>query len=85
MLALDRPARTFQTEDEILALEWAPDEKSLAALTKPKLPVTELPQEMVAGIRVLDLRTGEWTTVGKANLSRGTLGVSVLERLSWRE
>ncbi|MDA2913384.1 hypothetical protein MYX77_05410 [Acidobacteriia bacterium AH_259_A11_L15] len=85
MLALDRPSRTFQTEDEVLALEWAPDEKSLAALTKPELPVAEPPREIVAEIRVLDLRTGEWTTVGTANLSRGSLEVSVLETLSWSE
>lgn len=85
MLALDRPSKTFQTEDEILALEWAPDEKSLAALTKPGLPVAESPRELVAGIRVLDLRTGEWTTVGTANLTGGSLEVSVLKTLSWSE
>ncbi|MCI0725088.1 MAG: carboxypeptidase regulatory-like domain-containing protein [Acidobacteria bacterium] len=84
-LVLDRPAGTFQTEEEILTLEWTADEKSLAALTKPAFPVTEPPQDTVAGIRALDLQTGGWTTVGRANLSRGPVEVSLVDTLSSTE
>lgn len=83
-LVFNRPARTFQTEEEILTLEWAPDEKSLAVLTKQAFPVAEPAQENVAGIRALDLQTGGWTTVGKVNL-RAPAEVSLVGTLSSTE
>lgn len=80
-LVFDRPSMTFQAEEEILALEWASDDESLFALTKPEGSAAEPPRELVAGISALHLQTGGWTAVGRVNLSRGPLEVSLVDTL----
>ncbi len=54
MIALDKPFKSFRTKDLILALEWAPDEKSLAAVGSVREGI---------GIKVLDVNTGAWRTL----------------------
>lgn len=84
-LALERPSWNFGTEEEILAFAWAQDEKSLAALTKLELQDAGLPRAFVTRIRVLELQTGEWTSVGTGDLPRESLSVSGFGMLSWDE
>jgi len=54
-LALDKPAGVFRTDALIYALQWGPDEVSLAGLTAS--PEMEL--------RIIELRTGTWKTLAK--------------------
>jgi dipeptidyl aminopeptidase/acylaminoacyl peptidase len=53
-LALDKPLKTFETEGPIAALEWAPDETSLAAIVRG---------DQGATLMVLDLTKDVWTTL----------------------
>ncbi len=55
VVALDRPSQSFQAEGVIMALEWAPDEDSLAVLVVDKAGV--------ATIRALDITTDRWETL----------------------
>jgi hypothetical protein len=55
-LALDKPLNSIRTSDDIMALEWAPDEGSLAAVVIGKGGMS---------VKLLDLSTGEWRTLAK--------------------
>jgi len=79
-VVLVKPIRSFQTDERITALEWAPDESSLAAVT--------LDKDAKLAIKVLSLETGTWRTVAKVNLDlrgMGTAGMELLgfKNLSW--
>jgi hypothetical protein len=81
-LVLNKPARTFQTDELITALEWAPDESRVAAVT--------LSKGGRVAIKVLDLKTGKWNMVAEVNLDLKQLGVAGLElfgfkNLSWTQ
>jgi WD40 repeat protein len=76
--ALARPSRQFETEDVITALEWAPDENSVA--------VVALAKEV--RIRHLDLSTGAWTTLATVPLRLRVPEIDVLgliRTLSWAQ
>lgn len=73
---LDNPTRTFQTEDRIAALEWAPDESRVAAVT--------LDKGGGVAIKVLQLETGTWRTVAKVNLDLRQLGIAGQELLGFK-
>jgi hypothetical protein len=55
-LALDKPFKTFRTDESLAAVEWGPDENSLA--------VVAITNEGIR-IKLLDLRTGTWTTLAR--------------------
>jgi Tol biopolymer transport system component len=55
-LALNTPFKTFRSGGGLLGVEWAPDEKSLAA-------VADLDRGF--GVKLLDLETGIWTTLAR--------------------
>jgi hypothetical protein len=57
-LALDKPLKSIRTSDGIMALEWAPDDSSLAAVVIGKGSMTLL-------VKLLDLGTAEWRTLAK--------------------
>lgn len=76
-VALDRPSRSFQVEDVITALEWAPDEDALAATAVGETGVT---------IKLLHLSTGIYKAL--ARLSAQPEGteidvVGLINALSW--
>ena len=75
-IVLDKPVRAFQTDEGITALEWAPDESSLAAVT--------LDKDGRVAIKVLHLKTGTWRTVAKVNLDLRQLGAAGLELLGFK-
>jgi Tol biopolymer transport system component len=54
IIAINAPFQSFRTKDLIFALEWAPDEKSLAAVG---------PAAGGFGIKVLDLKKDAWRTL----------------------
>ncbi len=56
---LDEPAKSFESEYAIAALEWAPDGNSLATVAVAG---------DTAAIKVLDLATGTWGTVTSLDL-----------------
>jgi WD40 repeat protein len=69
---------SFESEQPILAVEWAPDEGSLAVVTLPwDDPL----------VKILDLDTGEWRTL--TTLTLGLEGIDLIETvglvksLSW--
>lgn len=55
-IAVERPAQSFQTEGRMVAMDWSPDEDSIAFLVVDETASTTL--------QVLDLKTGRWDTVG---------------------
>lgn len=73
---LSQPARTFQTDERITALEWSPDESRVAVVT--------LDKDGRAAVKVLHLETGVWSTVAKINLDLQQLGVTGLELLGYK-
>lgn len=75
-ISLEKPVRTFHTDDLITAIEWAPDESSLAAVT--------LDKEGKVAIKLLHLETGTWRTVVKVNLDLRGLGTAGLELLGFK-
>lgn len=79
-VALDKPFKSFQTEDIITALEWAPDENSIAIMAfSPPGEVT---------IKLLDLMTGAWRTLATVAYPIRVPEIDVLgsyKTLSWTE
>ena len=55
-IAVERPAQSFQTEGRMVAMDWSPDEDSIAFLVVDETASTTL--------QVLDLKTERWVTVG---------------------
>ena len=68
-LALNEPLQSFQSDEAITTLEWAPDENSLAAVA--------LSDQEGTRIRVLDLQTQEWRTLVKVG-ERGNSGLGFI-------
>jgi hypothetical protein len=60
-LSLDKPFKIFRTNGAIIALEWAPDETSLAAVIVSDTH-SEIPE---LKIELLDLRAEAWRTLTK--------------------
>lgn len=75
-LALDKPAHVFRTDALIYALQWGPDESKLIGLMATATPAMEL--------RMIDVRTGVWTTVAKLK-HKPDLDIIYLSRasMSW--
>jgi WD40 repeat protein len=61
---------SFESEQPILAVEWAPDERSLATVTLPGDDPL---------VRILDLDTGEWRTL--TTLMLGLEGIDLIETI----
>lgn len=78
-LATDKPLATFQTEELIAALEWAPDETQLAVVAVGKDGVK---------IRAVNLATGVWrtlATLGPLDLNGRESEVLAFKALSWTQ
>lgn len=82
-VALDKPFKTFQTEDVITAIEWGPDENSIAIMAiSPSVGVT---------IKLLDLMTGEWRTLATIAYPIGVPAIEMIDvlglykTLSWTQ
>jgi Tol biopolymer transport system component len=81
-VALDEPAKIVRTDGvTILALEWAPTDDSFGAAVRA---------EDVGGIdiKLLDLRTGSWTTLARVAEDERLAGIysgSVYRVLSWTQ
>src|SRR5713101_7657517 len=78
-LAPDKPLATFQTEELIAAIEWAPDETQLAVVAVAKDGVK---------IRAVNLGTGGWrtlATLGPLDLGGREADVLAFKALSWTQ
>ena len=67
-VALDKPLKSFRTNGAIVALEWAPDEASLAAAIVHDIPHSVVPE---LSIKLLNLRTEAWRTLAKVGEEAG--------------
>ncbi len=74
-LALDMPTKSFRSDDPIAALEWAPDESGLVALTIAESNID---------VRALDLATGRWTTLVTPQVEPGRISMAG-KILSWTQ
>ncbi|HEX9898044.1 MAG TPA: hypothetical protein VGC81_02400 [Candidatus Methylomirabilis sp.] len=75
---LDKPSKSFRTEDLIMALDWAPDESSLAAVAVAK----------DISIKLLDLTTGAWrslATVANDEYVGSLYFMGPLKTMSWTQ
>ena len=75
----DKPLATFQTEELIAAIEWAPDETQLAVVAVAKDGVK---------IRAVNLATGVWrnlATLGPLDLNGREAEVLAFKALSWTQ
>ena len=79
MLALERPARRYDTDGRIATLQWSPAEERLAVI------MVGLTGSEGVQIQVLDLSSGEWKTVATVPLKLTVAGIEVLafKNLSW--
>lgn len=78
-VTLDKPSKSFQTEDLIMALDWAPDESGLAAVAVGTKGIS---------IKLLDLTTGAWRILATVanNEYIGSLYLMVpLKTMSWTQ
>ncbi len=76
MLAVGKPAKSYQTDDILLALEWAPSEDSVAVIAFSES------EKLV--LRVLDPTTGSWRTLATVHVP--TLEVfGFIKTLSWAQ
>jgi hypothetical protein len=78
-LVPDKPLATFQTEELIAAIEWAPDETQLAVVAVAKDGVK---------IRAVNLATGVWrtlATLGPLDLNGREAEVLAFKALSWTQ
>jgi hypothetical protein len=78
-LVPDKPLATFQTEELIAAIEWAPDESQLAVVAVGKDGVK---------IRAVILATGVWrtlATLGPLDLNGREAEVLAFKALSWTQ
>jgi WD40 repeat protein len=78
-LALDKPLASFQTEELIAAIDWAPDETELAVVAVAKDGVK---------IRAVNLGTGAWrtlATLGPLDLNGREAEVLAFKALSWSQ
>jgi hypothetical protein len=78
-LVPDKPLATFQTEEVIAAVEWAPDETQLAVVAVGKDSVK---------IRAVNLATGVWrtlATLGSLDLNGREAEVLAFKALSWAQ
>jgi WD40 repeat protein len=82
-VALERPSHTFYSEDLMTAVEWSPDEKSLAVLAV----VAQAKEEKPVHVRVVDLASGTWRTVARVEFQLRTPDVDLLgfKILSWTQ
>ena len=78
-LVPDKPLASFQTEELIAAIEWAPDETQLAVVAVAKDGVK---------IRAVNLGTGVWrtlATLGPLDLNGREAEVLAFKALSWTQ
>ena len=78
-LVPDKPLATFQTEELIAAIEWAPDETQVAVVAVAKDGVK---------IRAVNLGTGGWrtlATLGPLDLNGREAEVLAFKALSWTQ
>jgi len=78
-LVPDKPLATFQTEELIAAIEWAPDETQVAVIAVAKDGVK---------IRAVNLGTGVWrtlATLGALDLNGREAEVLAFKALSWTQ
>ena len=78
-LVPDKPLATFQTEELIAAIEWAPDETQVAVIAVAKDGVK---------IRAVNLGTGGWrtlATLGPLDLNGREAEVLAFKALSWTQ
>src|SRR5712691_5665713 len=78
-LVPDNPLATFQTEELIAAIEWAPDETQVAVIAVAKDGVK---------IRAVNLGTGGWrtlATLGPLDLNGREAEVLAFKALSWTQ
>jgi hypothetical protein len=78
-LVTDKPLATFQTEELIAAIEWAPDETQVALIAVAKDGVK---------IRAVNLATGAWrtlATLGPLDLNGREAEVLAFKALSWTQ
>jgi WD40 repeat protein len=73
-LRIDRPLKSFKSDEAIAEVDWSPDEKFLTALTLSKDGVS---------LKVLDLANGEWKTIGTIALKSTDIEIFIHKLLSW--
>ena len=78
LIALDRPSSSFPTANVLTAVEWAPDESSLAAIAVgPELRIV-----------LADLATGQWRTLSSMHWTPQSDEIDLLglaKTLSWTQ
>jgi len=84
ILALDKPSRTFPLQGLITELEWAPDEKSIAAITLGTSSL-QAPKSLPVAIETLDLLTGQWATLDWVDLPSDSVDALADKNLSWTQ
>lgn len=80
-VVLERPSHTFYSEDLMTAVEWSPDEKSLAVLAV----VVRAKEEKPVHVRVVDLASGTWRTVAHVEFQLRTPDLLGFKILSWTQ
>lgn len=80
-LDLAKPAKNFVTDDLITAVDWAPDERSVAAITIEFRPMPSV------RVKILDIATGGWKTIGTIAipLQPPAMDALGLKTLSWTQ
>jgi len=73
-VALDGPSQRFETDGMIVAMDWGPDEGSMAAILVDESGSTSL--------QVLDLATGTWNVVATPEIDVDVIDV-IPTVLSW--
>jgi Tol biopolymer transport system component len=79
-LTLDQPAYTFQLDTPVTALEWSPDEESVA--------VVAFEQDFALAIKLLNVATAEWQELVKLQIDWGDGGVewlALFKIISWTQ
>ena len=86
---LESPSGHFSAEGIIAALEWSPDERSLAVLAIGAAPGTLQPGTVAVfgpEVRRLDLTTGQWRTLATLGFEPAGVGIDIvglINTLSW--
>jgi hypothetical protein len=87
-IALDRPIHSFQTQEVLTALEWAPGENSVAVVAvSVGRSVTQDPASSPVMtncvIKTLNINTGEWNFLANVTIEPTEFEVLGLKTLSW--
>ena len=76
---LDKPAKALPVEGAVVALEWAPDERSVAVVELGK------GSEADVNIRLFDLATDQGKSLASWRLNREDIEIFTLKVISWTQ